>query len=344
MITIHRNNQTFGPYSILNLKLYVEEGKILLNDVAKGENDLKFSTVKQIVKDNNLEINIKNNGTLRNQIKSIGKTLIFPSFDFIKIDLFKDKKLIYLALIGLAPAFLIRFTFSSYFTFYAIALYFSTLWAIFFNNLFKTNQVTSKSTIRIFFLSQIAALILVNLQSVPPFSIFYSILDSDLIIARLIGYILGVGVLEEFIKAIPLYYLIKNAKEPIIPQTLVFYGLMSGIGFGVFEGVQYQLTTNTKLDYNEAFFMNIARLTSLPFLHAVWCGISGYFIAFGNLFPLNRKGLFLLSIAIPAILHGAYDVFGWSIIGLIITVISVLLLVFYLKKAKDYQSKLLNIN
>ena len=26
---------------------------------------------------------------------------------------------------------------------------------------------------------------------------------------------------------------------PLIPQTLVFYGLMSGIAFGVFEGVQY---------------------------------------------------------------------------------------------------------
>ena len=86
--------------------------------------------------------------------------------------------------------------------------------------------------------------------------------------------------------------------------------------------------------------MNVARLTSLPFLHAIWCGISGYFLSFSQLFPLNRKGLILLSISVPAILHGLYDVFTWSIIGLAITIFSVLLLVFYIKKCLDYQSKL----
>lgn len=343
MITIHRNNQIFGPYTLDNLKIYIEEGKILMNDVAQEQTDSKLSTAGNIIRKYKIKICIKNNGNIFNQIKSLGFQLVFPKFQFIKGDLLKDDKLIYLACIGLAPAFLIRFTFSSYFTFYAIALYFSILWAIFFKNLFATSQVTSKKTIVIFFLSQLSALILVNLQSVPPFSVFYAFTDSNLIIVRITGFIFGVGVLEEIIKAIPLYFLVRKAKEPIIPQTLVYYGLMSGIGFGVFEGVQYQTTINTSLEYNEAFFMNIARLTSLPFLHAIWCGITGYFISFRNLYPLNGNGLLFLSIGIPAVLHGTYDVFGWSIFGLIVTVISVFLLVFYLKKAKDYQSHLIKI-
>ena len=340
MVTIFRNNQNFGPYTLDVLKKYVEEGKILTSDKAQDQHSNNITTVKEIFKSKNISIKRQNNGSVIKQVLAIGRELLIPSFDFIKKDLFKDKRLIYLASIGLAPAFLIRFTFESYLTFYAIALYFSVLWAVFFFSQFRTHQIEIKKTIVIFFLSQITALILVNLQSFPPFSILYSFSDSSIIIARIVGFIFGVGILEEFIKSVPLYFILNKTKEPLIPQTLVLYGLISGIGFGVLEGVIYQTGVNSELEYNSAFFMNVARLTSLPFLHAIWCGISGYFLSFSQLFPLNRKGLFLLSISVPAILHGLYDVFTWSIIGLAITIFSVLLLVFYIKKCLDYQSKL----
>ncbi len=342
MVTVYRNNQTFGPYALDVLKKYVEEGKILLTDKA-SVNSTAMTIVKDILKTNKISVSIKNNGNVASQIKSLGKELILPKWSFIKKDLFKDDKLIYLAVIGLAPAFLIRFTFASYLTFYAIALYFSVLWAVFFYNIFKTNQVARKKTIAIFFLSQVTAYFLVNLQVVPPFSWLYALIESKGILAKYFGFVFGVGVLEEFIKAVPLLYLLRTTKEPLIPQTLVYYGLMSGIGFGVLEGVHYQTNANTELEYNAAFFMNIARLTSLPFLHAVWCGIAGYFISFANLYPLYRKGLYVLALLIPAFLHGSYDVFGWSLIGLAFTVFSVLLLVFYLKRCKDYQSKFINL-
>ena len=340
MVTIFRNNQNFGPYTLDVLKKYVEEGKILTSDKAQDQHSNNITTVKEIFKSKNISIKRQNNGSVIKQVLTIGRELLIPSFDFIKKDLFKDKRLIYLASIGLAPAFLIRFTFESYLTFYAIALYFSVLWAVFFFSQFRTHQIEIKKTIVIFFLSQITALILVNLQSFPPFSILYSFTDSSIIIARIVGFIFGVGILEEFIKSVPLYFILNKTKEPLIPQTLVLYGLISGIGFGVLEGVIYQTGVNSELEYNSAFFMNVARLTSLPFLHAIWCGISGYFLSFSQLFPLNRKGLILLSISVPAILHGLYDVFTWSIIGLAITIFSVLLLVFYIKKCLDYQSKL----
>jgi RsiW-degrading membrane proteinase PrsW (M82 family) len=80
----------------------------------------------------------------------------------------------------------------------------------------------------------------------------------------------------------------------------------------------------------------------LPFLHAIWAGISAYFLSFAFLYPLNRKSLYVLAIAIPAILHGLYDTFGWSILGLTSTIISLLLLMFYLKRSSEFQSKFLN--
>ena len=161
----------------------------------------------------------------------------------------------------------------------------------------------------------------------------------------LFGYIFGVGLTEELVKLLPLLIIYRFAKEPLQPKTLVFYGLMSDIAFGVFEGVQYQMSVNVNLDYTSSFFMNIARLTSLPFLHAIWTGIAGYFIGFAKLYPLYRHALYFLAIAIPSVLHGLYDTFCSSYLGkfiaLSITFIAVFLLTTYLRQAQSYQSKLI---
>lgn len=344
MYLIHRNNQQFGPYPLDALVSYVQEGKILLSDQASEEfNPSVIRTVRYFLAQQRRSVSIQHQGSLVSQVKGIGKELIIPGAGFIKKDLLKDPKLLYLASIGLAPAFLITFTFGTYFTFYAIALYFSVIWGLFFYYMFRTRQVERRTTIMLFFLTQITAFFLTRVQSLPPLSFLYNLTDSRNILLQLTGFTFGVGFTEEVIKALPLLFFVRKAKEPLVPQTLVFYGLISGIGFGVLEGVLYQTTTNTELAYNEAFFMNIARLTSLPFLHAIWCGIAGYFISFANLMPRYRKSLYFLSIAIPAVLHGLYDVLGWNLLGLASTLISVLLLVYYLKRSHDYQSKLLNV-
>ena len=151
---------------------------------------------------------------------------------------------------------------------------------------------------------------------------------------------------EELAKMVPLFIIARRAKEPILSRTLVFYGLMAGIAFGVFEGVQYQTTVNIGLDYTSAFYGNIARLTSLPFLHAIWCGIAGYFIAFANLYPRYRHALYFLAVAVPALLHGLYDTFCqgsiWLavVLAVVISFIGVFLLMTYLRRSGDYQSRL----
>ena len=158
----------------------------------------------------------------------------------------------------------------------------------------------------------------------------------------LLGFVLGVGLTEEAAKMVPLFYISKKSREPLMPRTMVYYGLMSGIAFGVFEGVQYQVTINAQMDYTSAFYSNIARLTSLPFLHAIWCAIAGYFIAFANLYPKYRRSLYFLAIAIPALLHGFYDTFCQSstLVALIVSFLGVFLLMTYLKRGTDYQHRL----
>lgn len=113
----------------------------------------------------------------------------------------------------------------------------------------------------------------------------------------IVGYVFGVGITEEFTKMLPLLYLEKRSREPILAQTLVYYGLMAGIAFGVFEGVEYQTTVNINADYTSAFLLNIARLTSLPFMHAVWAGIAGYLWLWQTCIRATGTGCMLLRLS-----------------------------------------------
>jgi RsiW-degrading membrane proteinase PrsW (M82 family) len=323
----------------------VEDGKILKQDKAfLASNPTFVKTVGYFLKLENRNVKVKHKSSIFSQLKDIDRELILPKNSFAFKEIKKDSRLLMLALLGLTPAFLIRF-FSGipFITFYVIALYFSIIWGLFFFYFFKTPQIKTKTTILLFFTLQFFVFVIWDILQLPSFPVInelYTFTNSDSFLLQLIGFVLGVGVLEEAVKMLPLLLIIKKAKEPYIPQSMVFYGLMSGIAFGVFEGVQYQMGVNVKLDYSNAFFMNVARLTSLPFLHAIWTGIAGYFIAFANLYPKYRMSLYSLALFIPAIIHGLYDTLGWSILGLLLTLISVILLNVYIKQGVNYQSKL----
>ena len=346
MYYVIRNNQQYGPYSVDALRQYVEGGQLLLHDKAiEDNNPSKVQTIKYFLKQNRVKTKIPHNGNLFSQIKEIGQELIFPKDVLQRKTWASDKRLLLLAMIGLVPLLLIGlvgwlaeiFPFA---VFYAVSLYFATMWGLFFFYFFRTNQVRTKTTIALFFITQLAMFTIFGVLSL--INPFYSLNHSGNFFARLLFFVFAVGVTEELTKAIPVWIIAARSKEPLIPQTLVFYGLMSGIAFGVFEGVEYQMTVNAELDYTSSFFLNIARLTSLPFLHAIWCGIAGYFSAFAMLYPKYRKSLYFLAVAIPALLHGVYDTTGGNIIGVLISFIGVVLLMTYLKKGVDYQSKLRN--
>jgi RsiW-degrading membrane proteinase PrsW (M82 family) len=337
---IDRNNQLHGPYDIRAMQTYLYDGSILLQDRIKKSNG-EYSTVREILKENKITPKIKNNGSIVKQIKSFGLGLLFPKSSFSLKTIKSDQRLLIVSIIGLAPAFLIKFTGSSVFTFYPIALYFSVLWGLFFHSVFKTTQVEIKTSIKVFFLVQLIIFTTVFLFRIPDWNPLYKLTsEGNSFISRIIGFTFGVGVFEESVKLISVYLLVRKSKEPLLPQTMVFYGLISGIGFGVFEGVIYQLGVNSQLDYSTSFFLNIARLTSLPFLHAIWSGISSYFLAFSFLYPTNRYSMWVIAIAIPSLLHGLYDTFTWSLPGLFVSYLGVTLLIIYLKKAKEFQNKI----
>lgn len=339
-----RNRNKYGPYSIDDLVQYVESGKLLKCDTAFDENDsANIQSVGYFLRQTGKKIKVQTAGSLRKQFAAIGRELILPKNILSKRHWQADKRLMVIALVGLTPLMLlfpVTLVGNLYLTFYIVSLYFAAIWGAFFYYLFKTTQVQLKETIAVFFIQQLFIFLFFGLGINTYINPFYWIGGDSFFPLSLVFYIFAVGLTEEFSKQIPLFLILRRTKEPLVPQTLVFYGLISGIAFGVYEGVQYQTTLNMEMEYSQSFYLNIARLTSLPFLHAIWTGIGAYFLSFAKIYPKYRLSLYILAIGIPALLHGLYD--GLPLGNMAVTIISVLLLMIYLKQGLNMQSKLKN--
>jgi RsiW-degrading membrane proteinase PrsW (M82 family) len=165
---------------------------------------------------------------------------------------------------------------------------------------------------------------------------------SSALLPQSMGMLFGVGIPEELCKMAVLLFLVTRGDKQT-PQSMLFYGLMAGLGFGIYEGVGYQMGRNLAASggYPTTYYLsNLIRLTSLPFLHAIWTGMAGYFIGFAWLYPTRRIGLLIVAIGLPALLHGIYDVFaanGKLFSALLIAGISVVALYLYLAKSVDFE-------
>ena len=339
MIYIIRNQHEYGPYEASDIARYVEEGRLLLNDRARdAESDVE-GTVEELLAARGIRPRVRNRGTLMEQLRYIGHAFIFPKDDMERHHIMEDKRLLILAIVGLSLSIIMLLPIGGYLVFYAVSLYFATIWGLFFAYFFRTRQISKSKAVSTFFLTQLGVFIIFS--GLNELNFFYAFTSAPFPL-NILGYILGIGLTEEFAKMIPLLVLERRAREPQLPQTMVFYGLMAGIAFGVFEGVQYQTSINIRADYTTAFVLNIARLTSLPFLHAVWAGICGYFVGMAGLYPQYRKSLYVLALAIPATLHGLYDLFagGFYLISLVIAFLSVFLLMAYLRRSNALRERL----
>lgn len=346
-IIVHRNGQEFGPYPDWLAQKYLLQGSLFAHDLARDEADSasKLSPLSQLLSKSGVGAVPSSVagpfGTALQNLKSFDTALIFPWKSISSFGWFRDRRLVSLATVGLWPAIALSIAPGTWAGYWAVALYFSGLWAVFFFYLFKTPQVNGRlAAVAFFFTGIVSISILLLLQHIPPWSYLYSMASSGAIIPRFIGMFFAVGIHEELCKAAILFILVSRPGQLLIPQTVVFYGMMSGLGFGIYEGVNYQMNINRTQGVDQAYFLNIARLTSLPFLHAVWTGIAGYFIAFSALHAGKRYGLWVLAILVPAMLHAIYNTFGWGVIGLGSAALSVVLLTTYLASASRMQKQL----
>lgn len=350
---VFKGEDLLGPFTALELQEFVRSGLVLTRDLSFTIDEPDSErTVESFLKSNGLSCKVEHKGNLLKQISDIGKELILPPMTFTKEPWRQDNKLFVLSLIGISMSVILVIAelFSPHMIFYSIALYFSAVWGLLFHYLFKTTQVNLKLATLIFFVTQGVIIVAYNCFGISSWNPFYYFLDSTDGLVQLCSYILGVGLVEETVKFLPVLFILIKSKTVITPQTAVYYGLISGISFGVFEGVQYQTGVNlaimannpNEVGYAYSFLYNIARLTCLPFIHAIWAGISSYFGAFAFLYPRYRRSLFALAILIPSTLHGFYDYFcGISqILTIPVVLIAVILLMVYQTINYSFHSKL----
>jgi RsiW-degrading membrane proteinase PrsW (M82 family) len=154
-----------------------------------------------------------------------------------------------------------------------------------------------------------------------------------------IGFTFGVGLWEEFTKAIPLFFYFKRHAQ-MGWRGACLWGLASGIGFGVSEGIIYSARSYNGVTGPDLYFV---RFISCVALHAMWSASVGIAIArnveeydrIEGRWPFFRFMVRL--IAVPMTLHGLYDALlehdqgGWA---LFVALLSFAWLVMHIEMAR----------
>ncbi len=132
--------------------------------------------------------------------------------------------------------------------------------------------------------------------------------DTNLVLSA-IGFTFGVGLCEELTKAIPLLFYYKRFAS-MGWRGACLWGLASGIGFGVSEGIMYSADSYNGIAGPGIY---VVRFVSCVALHAMWAGSVGIVIArtvdsYESVQDGVGFGLYALRVlAVPMALHGFYD-------------------------------------
>ena len=159
---------------------------------------------------------------------------------------------------------------------------------------------------------------------------------------------LGVGYNEEITKALPILLagliVLKFRSAKLDVRMWMFLGTVSGLTFGVSEAALYTPQAIVSVSQAQAASQAVSAVLAFAervfvdgFQHAVWAGISAFFIGVAVNYPRRRVQLVLLGVSIPAVLHALND---WSLgafssywVWIIIQALSLLLFLGYTMSA-----------
>jgi RsiW-degrading membrane proteinase PrsW (M82 family) len=128
-------------------------------------------------------------------------------------------------------------------------------------------------------------------------------------VASMIGFTVGVGLLEELCKALPLYWHYRRSAT-LDARGAVVWGLATGIGFGVSEGISYSGNFYNGVSGGGIY---VVRFISCVSLHAIWSATVAILIwrrqgrihnmeKFYHWFPILASTLWS-----SMVIHGFYD-------------------------------------
>jgi RsiW-degrading membrane proteinase PrsW (M82 family) len=165
---------------------------------------------------------------------------------------------------------------------------------------------------------------------------------------------LVVGYNEEIAKALPVLIaailVLKIRKQKLDPRTWFLMGTVAGLTFGIVEQSIYtplaigQIANAHVISQADIGALSFAfRVFVDGFQHAVWAGVSGFFVGMAVNYRRRRIPLLLLGISIPAILHALNDytltVFSTVWVGVLIQALSLLLFLGYTLSASAIERR-----
>jgi RsiW-degrading membrane proteinase PrsW (M82 family) len=163
---------------------------------------------------------------------------------------------------------------------------------------------------------------------------------------------LAVGYNEEITKALPILLaalvLLKFRATKLDVRMWMFLGTISGLTFGILEERLYtemaiaQVANASVVSQADTGVLDFAfRVFVDGFEHAVWAGVSAFFIGIAINYPRRRWQIILLGVSMVAVLHGLND---WSVStfnsywpGILIQAISLLLFIGYTMSASSIE-------
>jgi RsiW-degrading membrane proteinase PrsW (M82 family) len=286
------------------------------------------------------------------EMKLIGFKNLLPYQDWVGDKPWNLAWARWLVAVALFPLFLNFAASTAGLTFQSIAfvfgVYFALMWGIVFYFMLQPKLEFLRIAEIFLFTTVCGIAVVLFIQQLPLINLLYAATESEWMPGRLIGFVCGVGVLEETAKIIPLWWIFMHRRNQDDLSTIVFLGCVSGFGFGVAEAAKYSISyalglNNGQMGFGSYLTVQLLRLITLPLLHAIWCGIFSYFVALASMNGKLAKGLFLTGLMVVATLHGLYDTFSDSLIGVGMAVVSILIFVAYYRSGENLQAKLTSI-
>ncbi|MBC1216717.1 PrsW family intramembrane metalloprotease [Trichormus variabilis ARAD] len=326
---IRQELSTWQPALITNVRIYG-----LRTDQSFPDWEETFSLIRQQ----------SETATFLAALRTFKFASVVPYQDVFSAELYSNNTVKLLLFFGLFPLGIGLIANSSNLeqTAWLLGIYYASIWGVVLYNLIKPAWFSWRETLKcIVFTAIVGIPLLLLIQQFPLFQLLYAATESNLgLIPQLIGFIFGVGVLEEICKALPVYLFLLRPRKLNEPLTGAFYGAMSGLGFAIAEGGSYSLLYAFNLVRGQSGFgtyilVNTIRFVSLPLFHAILAGIVGYFLGLAAINRSRQLPIMFIGVALAAVLHGSYNTFSDGILGLVIISFTILLFVAYLRRSQQ---------
>jgi len=201
----------------------------------------------------------------------------------------------------------------TYFLLFLFALAPSLVWLAFYLRK-DAHPEPNGMIVRIFLLGMLSAIPAIFIETF--LEGFLSALPFSQIGFLLVYFVLGIALVEEFLKYLVVRFGVFSNSALDEPLDFMLYMIIAALGFAAFENVILLFGLIQTYLASDVFLVNAIRFVQAVLLHALASGLLGYFLALSFLQKKHRGFLFILGLAFSTLLHGLFNFYIFTAGGL----------------------------